>query len=64
MPFYQDVKPKKISRQEHLRRESKTAWEEEGTRYRTNKPKPGAPDPAGKPGLGGKGAYSQAHDAQ
>lgn len=32
MAFYQDVKPKKMTRKDHLRQESK--WEEEGTRYR------------------------------
>ena len=32
MAFYQDVKPKKMTRKDHLRQES--TWEEEGTRYR------------------------------
>ena len=32
MAFYQDMKPKKMSRKDHLRQES--TWEEEGTRYR------------------------------
>ena len=32
MAFYQQVKPKKMSRADHLRMDSK--WEEEGTRYR------------------------------
>ena len=64
MPFYQDVKPKKISRQEHLRRESKSAWEEEGSRYRPNKKKSDAPDPAGRPARSGKGGYAKAPDAQ
>ena len=32
MAFYQDLKPKKMTKRDHLRQES--TWEEEGTRYR------------------------------
>ena len=60
MPFYQDVKPQKISRAEHLRRESQRAWEEEGSRYRdhNNKKKSGASGSSDKPAQGGKGGRS------
>lgn len=58
MAFYKDVKPKKMTRNDHLRQES--TWDEEGSHYRSAKPGRKPQEDAGKGGYrGDKPAYGR-----